>query len=135
LLHLSKLVISISTKKVQLQSSQHSKTHNLQVVQGSIRCGRICGAEQPQKREVNDVVFYLWESRLVEWKCKPIKDRMCVFCDQNDIEIEKHILLHCSFGFLQENTSASNYDSINFWLLRFVNYITESSTTDSKFYI
>jgi hypothetical protein len=60
---------------------------------------------------------------------------MCVLCDQNEIETEKHFLLHCSLykitRFLQENTSVSYYDSIN--LLRFVNYVTESSTTDSKF--
>ena len=29
------------------------------------------------------------------YKCEPFEDRICVLCDQNEIETEKHFLLHC----------------------------------------
>jgi hypothetical protein len=30
------------------------------------------------------------------YKGEPLEDRICTFCENNEIETEKHFLLHCS---------------------------------------
>jgi hypothetical protein len=71
------------------------------------------------------------------YKSEPIEDRICVFCNLNEIETEKHFLLHCPlYNQLREDFFRKiQMPPFNFRLFRFCKYNCELSTTDSKFYI